>query len=368
VTWFAEFLSLWGHRLWWDRWDLALGADLRQEISTGIEESGLVVVFWTKVAAESEWVRYEAQIALQQKTERGRPNVVFVRVDETPLPNDWGELKCVLAENAKDAAVQLFEFLGESQIETLGETPFVRVISAKGMIGYSEAQHSRFSFRLVASKTSPLAVGVLLRLSCHREDLFDLRDPIWKAFFTLTERDMQVEELLSACAAAANSTIGRWNDDAHLGRIAGGSIAAFALEDDVAYATQMGVCSCWARIAAREEAASPGKTAWWTQQYAGKSIYSIDSPLMYECDSVWQHPLGHLKEINLVVHRLPFHESASLLGLATKPMYMSRSEPGGNSQEGSLREFMIGNSESAARASNRMIHETSKQTVLVVRR
>jgi hypothetical protein len=279
-----------------------------------------------------------------------------------------GQQKCVLAEKAKDAAVQLFAFLGESQVEMLGETPFLRVISVKGLIAYSETQDSRFSFRLVTLKTSPVAAGVLLRLSCHREDLSELRNPIWEEFSRLTERDVQSRELLFGSAAAANSTISRWNEGAHLGRIAGGSIAAFALADDVAYATQIGICSCWARVAAPEEAASPGKIAWWVQQYAGKSTYSIDSPWMYDCDSVWQHPLGHLKKIDLTVHRLPFHESASLLGLATKPMYMRRPEPGGNSQESSLREVMMGDSESAALASNRMIHETSKQTVLVVRK
>lgn len=74
------------HAAWLDKAEVELGDILLEKIAAGVEEASDFVLFWSKNASESAWVRFEVHMGfirfLHQKGCRPR----VVTLDDTPLP------------------------------------------------------------------------------------------------------------------------------------------------------------------------------------------------------------------------------------------------------------------------------------------
>lgn len=78
----AELLESLGNEVFFDKRSIKGGRMWEKEIYSKIEESDILVVFWTKNAAKSEWVRREYKAFGSSFTDRP---IVPVLGDNTPL-------------------------------------------------------------------------------------------------------------------------------------------------------------------------------------------------------------------------------------------------------------------------------------------
>jgi hypothetical protein len=72
--------------VWYDTWQLHVGAKLSETIHTAVGENAFFLVVWSKDAAESEWVARELSWALDEEESTGRAVLLPVTIDGTELP------------------------------------------------------------------------------------------------------------------------------------------------------------------------------------------------------------------------------------------------------------------------------------------
>lgn len=82
-----QLLSLVGIEVFQDITDIAPGEVWRHALTASIDQADLVLIYWSRHAAESAWVRMEVERALALREDRGgeRPDIVPV-ILETPPP------------------------------------------------------------------------------------------------------------------------------------------------------------------------------------------------------------------------------------------------------------------------------------------
>jgi hypothetical protein len=89
----AQGLRAAGVRCFQDVLDLEPGERWERKLYLKIREGDLFVLFWSSAARDSEWVRKEAQYALDCKTsELDPPEIKPIIVADPPVPKPWPEL------------------------------------------------------------------------------------------------------------------------------------------------------------------------------------------------------------------------------------------------------------------------------------
>jgi TolB-like protein/Flp pilus assembly protein TadD len=96
----VEALQARGYSVWWDR-DIAGGAAYARAIEAALKASQVVVVAWSKSAAESDWVRDEAAFG------RDRTRLVPLQLDQTEPPLGFRQYQLVRMGAGKPSARQI---------------------------------------------------------------------------------------------------------------------------------------------------------------------------------------------------------------------------------------------------------------------
>src|SRR5579863_8965222 len=84
----VEALNAQGCEVWWDS-HIRGGAVFAREIEAELNAAHAVIVVWSAVSVESDWVRDEAAVA------RDRGRLVPVRIDLAPPPLGFGQYHAV---------------------------------------------------------------------------------------------------------------------------------------------------------------------------------------------------------------------------------------------------------------------------------
>lgn len=86
VRQFATKLRADGLTVWMDESDLHAGMTLADHIGQGLTTADHIVVFASKAAGASFWVKKELQIAVQREIEERRDLIIVVKLDDVELP------------------------------------------------------------------------------------------------------------------------------------------------------------------------------------------------------------------------------------------------------------------------------------------
>lgn len=113
----ADFLNQKRHfDMWLDVADLAAGSNLVQSISTSLSDrlarGGYAVVFWSRAASNSEWVKHEIELAAKGMADFN-DRVLFGLLEPCPLPDSWLEFS--------EPSVQLFSDADRSATQRLDD-------------------------------------------------------------------------------------------------------------------------------------------------------------------------------------------------------------------------------------------------------
>jgi hypothetical protein len=71
---------------WLDRAEIEWGEMFLERIAEGVASATDFVLFWSKNASKSEWVRLEVNMAFLQALRRKAIRLRVVALDDTPLP------------------------------------------------------------------------------------------------------------------------------------------------------------------------------------------------------------------------------------------------------------------------------------------
>jgi hypothetical protein len=90
----VQILPMFGIQTFQDVLDLAPGQRWEQSLYRHIDESDIVLLFWSTAAKRSKWVRKEVQYALDRKhsNEYALPEIGPVIIEGPPVPPPWKEL------------------------------------------------------------------------------------------------------------------------------------------------------------------------------------------------------------------------------------------------------------------------------------
>jgi radical SAM enzyme (TIGR01210 family) len=99
-----QWLSQRGLHVRRDEYDFRGGEQIRAETARVMTEADAVLVFWSKTASKRPWVQYERRLAraLEAKAKQKKripPHLIYVVLDETPLPPPEKYRLAVLAAN-----------------------------------------------------------------------------------------------------------------------------------------------------------------------------------------------------------------------------------------------------------------------------
>jgi hypothetical protein len=81
--------------VWLDEWEIAAGESIIAQIESGLRGCTHFLLLWSERAAKSNCVRRELQSTLMRAIATGKPKVIPVRIDDTPLPELLADLKYV---------------------------------------------------------------------------------------------------------------------------------------------------------------------------------------------------------------------------------------------------------------------------------
>ena len=79
-----------GISMWIDRDEISAGDKFAEKLDVGLSEARCVLVFYSRHAAESEWVHKEWNVALKQNK-----RIIPVRLDDSELPEPMQKLDFV---------------------------------------------------------------------------------------------------------------------------------------------------------------------------------------------------------------------------------------------------------------------------------
>jgi hypothetical protein len=91
----VQMLDLLGIRYFQDILDLEPGERWEKQLYRRIDEADLFLLFWSRAARQSEWVRRETQYAIRCKrgNELAPPAIKPVVIEGPPPPKPWPELR-----------------------------------------------------------------------------------------------------------------------------------------------------------------------------------------------------------------------------------------------------------------------------------
>ncbi len=82
----ALFLVAEDINVWVDEWEISAGDSIVDEIQSGLKKCTHFLILWSKNADTSKWVRSELKTVIMKAIESGRPKIIPVKLDSTPLP------------------------------------------------------------------------------------------------------------------------------------------------------------------------------------------------------------------------------------------------------------------------------------------
>ena len=82
----AALLVADGTDVFFDEWDIRVGDSIVEEINKGLRECTHFVILWSSAADASDWVRRELSGTLSGWVGSGKPRVIPIVLDDTPLP------------------------------------------------------------------------------------------------------------------------------------------------------------------------------------------------------------------------------------------------------------------------------------------
>jgi hypothetical protein len=91
----VQVLPTFGVRTFQDVLDLEPGERWQRSLYRHIDESDIILLFWSKAAKRSKWVRKEVRYALERKRgdEFAPPDISPVLIQGPPVPRPWRELE-----------------------------------------------------------------------------------------------------------------------------------------------------------------------------------------------------------------------------------------------------------------------------------
>jgi hypothetical protein len=91
----ALFLVAENVNVWFDEWEIAAGDSIVEQINEGLKDASHFIILWSAHSSSSHWVRRELQSTLAQGIAHGRPRVLPIVLDDTPLPRLIADLKYI---------------------------------------------------------------------------------------------------------------------------------------------------------------------------------------------------------------------------------------------------------------------------------
>lgn len=82
----ALFLASENINVWFDEWEVSAGDSIVEQINRGLRDCTNFIIIWSKNASTSNWVRKELHSILIKAIQSGKPKVLPIVLDETPLP------------------------------------------------------------------------------------------------------------------------------------------------------------------------------------------------------------------------------------------------------------------------------------------
>lgn len=83
----AAYLRQLDAAVWLDEQEIKPGESLLQKISTGLNSSGIVLVFMSSASVASNWVQKELMISMTQEINSGVLRVIPLKIEDCTLPN-----------------------------------------------------------------------------------------------------------------------------------------------------------------------------------------------------------------------------------------------------------------------------------------
>ena len=109
ITWLRNFGGL---NVWWDEISLQAAARIESNIPEGIRKSKNAIIFISKAAASSGWMRAEYGAILGERIQHHEYSIVTVKLDETPPPDLLANTKWVEVPNGELNEKNSLELLG----------------------------------------------------------------------------------------------------------------------------------------------------------------------------------------------------------------------------------------------------------------
>lgn len=73
--------------VWFDEWDIKPGDSIVSEVDAGLRSCSHVLLLWSEHASRSKWVEREASSGIGKALQTGRPRILPVILDDTPVPS-----------------------------------------------------------------------------------------------------------------------------------------------------------------------------------------------------------------------------------------------------------------------------------------
>lgn len=99
----AMFLAAEDVTVWFDEWEIAAGDSIVEKIDEGLTDCSHFLILWSEHAAKSNWVRRELQSALAKAISDGKPRVIPVCLDNSPLPSLLADIRYIRYRGGKEA-------------------------------------------------------------------------------------------------------------------------------------------------------------------------------------------------------------------------------------------------------------------------
>ena len=87
----AGWLESLGYSVWWDR-SLIAGDDWPSELEIKVRSSKRVIVLWSPRAANSDWIKFETNIARNEGKRRDDNVLVPLIIETCATPSHWGPI------------------------------------------------------------------------------------------------------------------------------------------------------------------------------------------------------------------------------------------------------------------------------------
>jgi hypothetical protein len=91
----GALLVLDGIDVWFDEWAISAGDSIVGGVERGLQGSSHLLLLWSRHAKRSRWVTSELRSALVRSMSKGKPKIVPMLLDSTPLPPLLRDLKYI---------------------------------------------------------------------------------------------------------------------------------------------------------------------------------------------------------------------------------------------------------------------------------